>query len=226
MKHIKAVVFDMDGLMLDSEPLALRALKRAGNRLGLGFTDEMLQGCIGLNAASSNAFLSEALGRVIPHDELSSAFLDEYDVELAHGVVPHKAGLIRLLEFLKGAGLRRAVATSTATALAERKLLDAGVLQYFEFVVGGDAVRHGTPAPDPYLQAASRLGLSAQACLALEDSDNGARSALAARMTVIIVPDIKMPLEPVRAAAEACLESLDHVRDYLRPHFTLLDQTT
>jgi HAD superfamily hydrolase (TIGR01509 family) len=219
MKHIKAVVFDMDGLMLDSEPLALRALKRAGDRLGLGFTEEMLFGCIGLNAASSNAFLAEALGHEIPQGELSSAFLKEYDVELAQGGVPHKAGLIDLLEFLKGAGLRRAVATSTATALAERKLSSAGVRHYFEFVVGGDAVRHGKPAPDPYLQAASRLGLSAQACLALEDSDNGARSALAAGMTVIIVPDIKMPEEPVRAVAEACLESLDHVRDYLIPYF-------
>jgi len=219
MKHIKAVVFDMDGLMLDSEPLALRALKRAGDRLGLGFTDEMLLGCIGLNAASSNSFLSEALGRVIPHEELSSAFLEEYEMELAQGGVPHKAGLIGLLEFLKRAGLRRAVATSTTTVLAERKLSDARVLHYFEFVVGGDAVRRGKPAPDPYLQAASRLGLSAQACLALEDSDNGARSALAAGMCVIIVPDIKMPAEPVRAAAIACLESLDDVRDYLMPHF-------
>jgi HAD superfamily hydrolase (TIGR01509 family) len=219
MKHIKAAVFDMDGLMLDSEPFALRALKLAGDRFGLAYTDEMLLGCIGLNAASSNAFLAEALGHEIPQGELSSAFLKEYDVELAQVRVPHKAGLIDLLEFLKGAGLRRAVATSTATALAERKLSDAGVLHYFEFVVGGDAVRQGKPAPDPYLQAASRLGLPVAACLALEDSDNGARSALAARMSVIVVPDIRMPSAPVRAAAEACLASLDHVRDYLMPHF-------
>jgi len=219
MRHIKAVVFDMDGLMLDSEPQALRALKRAGERLGLTFTDEMLLGCIGLNAASSHAFLSETLGREISQGELSSAFRLEYDKELAPGGIPHKAGLVDLLEFVKGAGLRRAVATSTATAMAERKLSDASVLHYFEFVVGGDAVRRGKPAPDPYLQAASRLGLSAQACLALEDSDPGALSALGAGMTVIVVPDIKMPSEPVRAAAVACLESLDHVRDYLIPHF-------
>jgi beta-phosphoglucomutase-like phosphatase (HAD superfamily) len=108
-----------------------------------------------------------------------------------------------------------AVATSTATALAEKKLLQADVLRYFAHIVGGDAVKHGKPAPDPYLQAAKCLGVDVQHCLALEDSDSGVRSALAASMKVIIVPDIKQPEESLRRQATACLNSLHDVRQHL-----------
>lgn len=215
MQVIKAVIFDMDGLMLDSEPIALGSLKRAGASIGLHFTDEMLLGCIGLNAAGSNVFLSQALGREIPSAELTRAFHADYEATIAREGVPLKPGLVSLLAFLEDTGVRRAVATSTATALAQRKLAQAGVLHRFEFVVGGDAVRQGKPSPDPYLEAASRLEVGAEHCLALEDSENGARSALAANMRVIIVPDLKPPAAELARQALACLTSLDEVRDYL-----------
>lgn len=215
MRDIKAVIFDMDGLMLDSEPIALGSLRRAGASIGLNFTDEMLMGCIGLNEAASNAFLSRMLGRKIPSAELSRAFHADYEATIARDGIPLKTGLVSLLAHLEDTGIRRAVATSTATALAQRKLAQAGVLHQFEFVVGGDAVRQGKPSPDPYLLAADRLNLNVEHCLALEDSDNGVRSALAANMKAIIVPDLKTPADELVRQALACLTSLDEVREYL-----------
>lgn len=214
MKDIKAVIFDMDGLMLDSERLAMQSLKRAGASIGLDFTEAMLVGCIGLNAESANIFLTRSLGHPLPQAALSAAFDAEYKMALERDGIRIKAGLIELLEFLRNAKMRLAVVTSTATAVAEHKLSRVGVIHYFEFIVGGDAVTRGKPAPDPYLLAATRLGMDVSQCLALEDSDNGVRSALAANMKVIIVPDIKPPEETLRHMAVACVESLHQVRQY------------
>ncbi|WP_294532729.1 HAD family phosphatase [uncultured Rhodoblastus sp.] len=215
MRNIKAVIFDMDGLMLDSERLAIQSLKRAGASMGLDFTQNMVLGCIGLNTASSNAFLARAMGRPISETALFSAFHADYEATLEREGIPVKAGLIELLEFLKSARIRLAVATSTATALAERKLAKVGILHNFEFIVGGDAVERGKPAPDPYLLAAKRLDVDVEYCLALEDSDNGARSALAAKMKLIIVPDLKAPEQNLKSRATACLDSLYQVRQHL-----------
>lgn len=215
MKNIKAVIFDMDGLMLDSERVALQSLKRAGASIGLEFTESMLVRCIGLNAASANIFLARSLGRPIPQPALSAAFDADYKMSLERHGIPMKAGLMELLEFLRNAKVRLAVVTSTSTAVAEHELSQVGVMHYFEFIVGGDIVTRGKPAPDPYLLASTRLGLDANDCLVLEDSDNGVRSALAAHMKVIIVPDIKPPEETLRCMAVTCVESLHHVKQYL-----------
>jgi HAD superfamily hydrolase (TIGR01509 family) len=220
MKNIKAVIFDMDGLMLDSERMAIQSLERAGANIGLDFTEAILEGCIGLNAASTNIFLAQSLGRPIPQAALSAAFDADYKVSLERNGIRMKAGLIELLDFLRNVKMRLAVVTSTATVVAEHKLSQVGVMHYFEFIVGGDVVTRGKPAPDPYLLAATRLGMDVSHCLALEDSDNGVRSALAANMKVIIVPDIKPPEETLRCMAVACVESLHHVRQYFAQTMT------
>jgi HAD superfamily hydrolase (TIGR01509 family) len=104
--------------------------------------------------------------------------------------VPCKQGLFEVLDFLDSRQMRRAVATSTRTELAERKLARVGVLDRFDAVVGGDQVRNGKPAPDIYLRAAERLERGPDECIVLEDSRNGVRAASAAGMTVILVPDL------------------------------------
>jgi HAD superfamily hydrolase (TIGR01509 family) len=207
-----AVIFDMDGLMLDTEPISLGAWQAAAADLGYGLDLSTYDRMIGLGHAAALDLLRREFGDACPIDELAAAARQKYEVALDAGGVPHKPGLEALLRFLDDRRLPRAVATSTETALATRKLRQAGVLDYFEVVVGGEQVSRGKPEPDIYLLAAERLGSHPGDCLVLEDSGPGLRAAIAAGMRVILVPDRTAPEADTRALAYAVADSLAAAR--------------
>jgi len=129
--------------------------------------------------------------------------------------VPVKDGLLALLDFLDGAGIPKAVATSTERTRALRLLELAGVLNRFDAVVCGDEVARGKPCPDIFLTAAARLGCDPSTCMVLEDSESGLRAAHQAGMLPVLIPDLKMPSAEVRALTFRTFQSLSGVAQFL-----------
>ncbi|MDH7489994.1 MAG: HAD family phosphatase [Anaerolineae bacterium] len=211
----RAVIFDMDGLMLDSERMARDAWRRALADWGLALPDDVYFQLIGREAADTKAILARAYGPALPVEEAYARKQRYLEEGMLHGGIPTKPGLHALLDLLDARGIRKAVASSTHRPLVVQKLELTHLLERFEVVVCGDEVRNGKPAPDVFLLAAERLGVPARDCIVLEDSEPGIRAARAAGMTPILVPDLKPPSPEIAALTHRVLPSLDAVREYL-----------
>jgi HAD superfamily hydrolase (TIGR01509 family) len=206
-----AVIFDMDGLMLDTEPLAARAWGEAAAALGVEFDMALARAMIGRNFADCAAMLRARYAPPYPFDALLGSWHAAYDAIVAREGLVLKPGLHELLEWLEAHSIPRVVATSTRRERARVKLEHTGLLPRFHDFVGGDEVARGKPAPDIYVEAARRVGIDAAACVALEDSEPGIRAALAAGMTAIMVPDLHPPSTELEALDVEVLPSLREV---------------
>ncbi len=211
----QAVVFDMDGLMLDSERALLGCLEQAAQSHGLVLERSLLLSLIGSPDAVTRQKLADVLGLARTDTLLADSYA-RYGAIVDAGV-PLRPGIIELLELLDQHGIPRAVATATRSPLAQRKLAAAGLLSYFQFVATSTDVAHSKPAPDIYLHAARGLGVDPVHCLALEDSPTGVRAALAAGMTTIQIPDLLEPDEEVRGLGHHITTSLHDVHGLLLP---------
>jgi HAD superfamily hydrolase (TIGR01509 family) len=215
-RTVSAVIFDMDGLMLDTERIALRVWREAAHDLGCPLDDVVAEQMVGRSTAANRLMLQAHLGDRLSFDDLAALAEARYRAALASEGVPRKPGLIELLDVLQARGVPRAVATSTARELARHKLDQAGVLGYFNVVVGGDDVVHGKPSPDIFLRAADRLGEVPAECAVLEDSGPGIHAAHAAGMLPILVPDGgRLPADDARALAAYVAASLFEAREIL-----------
>ncbi len=210
-----AVIFDMDGLMLDSERMARDAWRRTLADWGLALPDDLYCQLIGREAGDTKRILARAYGRALPVDEAYARKQQYLEEAMARDGIPTKPGLHALLDFLDRRGIRKAVASSTHRRLVVQKLQIAQLLGQFDAIACGDEVAVGKPAPDVFLLAARRLGAPPHECIALEDSDAGIRAAHAAGMVPILVPDLKPPLPETAALAHRVFSSLAEVRDYL-----------
>lgn len=210
-----AVVFDMDGLMLDSERALLGCLEHCARAQGFEVPRGLLLSLIGSSDAATRQRLADALG-MERTDALLAASYARYDGIVETGV-PLRPGIVELLELLMEHGVPRAVATATRQPLALRKLEAAGLLSCFNAVATSTEVVHSKPAPDIYLLAARKLDVDPAHCLALEDSPTGVRAALAAGMTTVQVPDLLAPDEQVRMLGHRIVGSLHEVRQLLQP---------
>lgn len=179
--------------MLDTERIALRVWSEAASDLGCPLDRDIAEQMVGRSTATNRLMLQAHFGDRLSFDDLARVAERRYREALAAGGVPRKPGLVELLDLLAGRGVPRAVATSTARELARHKLDQAGVLSYFDVVVGGDEVVHSKPAPDIFLRAAERLGVQPADCIVLEDSGPGIYAASAAGMVPILVPDGDRP---------------------------------
>ncbi len=187
---IEAVVFDMDGLLLDSERLYLEGFRRARVALRLAPDDALYHGLIGTNEVTGMELLHAAMG------DGAQPFADQWHQEnrgLFDGPLPLKPTVRVALDGLAARGVRRFVATSTDRAKARARLDAAGIGELLPDLVGGDEVSQGKPHPEIYETAARILGLPPERCAAFEDSAHGVRSAVAAGMVVTQVPDLVAP---------------------------------
>ena len=210
-----AVLFDMDGLMFDTERLILRAWQRAMADFGYEASEEVFLASVGTTVESTNRLLRAAYGPDFPLEATNERTGDYVWQEVDEQGAPFKPGLLALLDFLEAHGIPKAVASSSERATIDRLLSAAGLTERFAATAAGDEVLQGKPAPDIFLLAARRLGVDPAHCLVLEDSEPGARAARAAGMTVIIVPDIKLPSDEVGALAAAVLPDLHAVQAWL-----------
>ena len=210
-----AVIFDMDGLLLDTERVAFEAFVEACESLKVRVDRTVYMQRVGTTAAKTREILVNALGKSFPYDALERVWSEKYARGSSAKAVPLKDGAEALLERVRKARLPMALATSTAHEEAVVRLESVGLLDFFELIVAGDQVHQGKPDAETYLKAAEGLGLSANRCLAIEDSDNGVRSAHVAGMAVIQVPDLVEPADEVRLLGHIILGSLGDVERYL-----------
>ena len=211
-----AVIFDMDGLMIDSERVSVACWTQAAHELALPLADDVWLRFVGLGDRDCERLLLQHIdaGQVAA---LFARCHDLYEARTQEGL-PLRPGILDLLQLLHDHGIARAVATSTRQPRASRKLAAAGLLPFFEVVVTSSDVAHPKPAPDIYLLAAQKLGKDPARCLALEDSPAGIRAAVGAGMTAIQVPDLVHPDDDLRALGHRIVDSLADAHTLLLPH--------
>jgi HAD superfamily hydrolase (TIGR01509 family) len=215
LTHIKAFIFDMDGLMLDTERIAERAWTMAMAERGYLYTSEINLKVIGRTLVDTKLIFGEVFGAGLPFDEIYQRKLRYSNHIISQEGIPIKPGLVDLLAELKIRGYQVAVGSSTERETLIKKLSLVGLIDQFGVIVCGDEVESGKPAPDIFLEAARRLGVSPQACVVLEDSENGIKAAHAAGMVPIMVPDLKPPTEEMEGMAYRILNSLAEVIDLI-----------
>ena len=218
LRHCTAFVFDMDGLLFDTERLSRRALHAAADEMGVPLADDAFLELIGRRLGDIRGRLARQVGSEALATRLLECSEKHYEILLTQGV-PVKDGAPELLAWLTASGRRCAVATSTRTVKAERKLVMANLREFFDAVIGGDQVTHGKPAPDIYLRATAALRAAAKDCGVFEDSEPGLQAAHAAGASVVWIPD----LAPVNAAtqklAHGNADSLTAVLEFLQKRF-------
>jgi HAD superfamily hydrolase (TIGR01509 family) len=211
----KAVVFDMDGLMLDTERMASRCWSEAATTIGVEFDTMLIASMIGRNARDSRQFVLAHYGADYPVDALMQESRTRFDIIARSEGIAVKPGLHALLDWLESISIGRVVATSTRRERARDHLERCGLMSRFHAIVGGDEVEQGKPAPDIFLLAAARLDAAPAECVVLEDSEPGVRGALAAGMIPIMVPDMLAPSDELLACMPLVLPSLADVRAHL-----------
>ncbi|MDO4316783.1 MAG: HAD family phosphatase [Lachnospiraceae bacterium] len=210
-----AVVFDMDGVIFDSERLVMESWLTLAERDGYGDMKGVLYRCLGVNAVETKEIFLEHYGREFPYEayrkEASRWFHERFD----GGRLPLKPGVRELLAALQKAGIGAALASSTREAVVRQELGDAGLLPYFSGLICGDMVKRSKPAPDIYLAACELLDVPPEQAVAIEDSFNGIRSAHAAGLRPIMVPDLLPPDDEMRRLSYRIFGDLTEVRRWL-----------
>jgi HAD superfamily hydrolase (TIGR01509 family) len=214
--NISTIIFDMDGLMLDTERVAQRVWRQASAEMKYDLPDEVYLQVVGRTAKDTEVMFLQSFGPDFPYRAMYERKQQLMYALLENEGVPTMPGLFELLDLIDDLGLAKAVATSTARELASKKLTLSGLIDRFEVIVAGDEIVHGKPAPDIFLNAAARLGSAPVACMVLEDSEAGVKGAHAAGMTPVMVPNMKQPTPEVRALAYRVLTDLHEVGALLR----------
>jgi len=205
----EAYLFDMDGLLLDSERVAMSSFLATVVPKGIAraTAEPFFLTLVGTSAATTNAMLREFLPAALKPDEIIEEWRANFD-EAIDKYLPVKEGVAEVLADLAGQGARMAVVTSTMGARARHHLEVAGLLDLVEFVLGGDEVRATKPDPAPYLQAAERLGVDPRRCAAFEDSDRGIAAAVAAGCHAVQIPDLRPVDKPLPELGQMVASSL------------------
>lgn len=212
---LKGIIFDMDGLMLDTEKLFSVFWKKGAEYYGFNMSDEQALGMRSLNHRLAEEKLKNYFGKDCDYYAVRAKRIELMNRHIARNGVEKKKGLDELLEYLSGTGLKLAVATATCFNDMQTRLKSVGVFHYFDEFVCGDEVKESKPAPDIYIEAAKKLGCEPKDCIALEDSPNGIRSAYDAGCMPIMIPDMSQPDDDVKAMLYAVCGDLTEVIDII-----------
>ena len=204
----EAAIFDMDGLLLDSERLCMECFLESCRSMSFEADPAIYIDCIGSNIDRTKEILIEGYGDSFPYDEIQSLWKRLYLKEVNKKPIPLKLGAKELLGKISDFGIPIGIATSTPYDLALIKLKNSGIFKYFKFVVAGDQVSKSKPDPEIYLTAANKHKVGVEQCIAFEDSENGVRAAYSAGVTVIQVPDIVKPTDKLKSLGHKIVDSL------------------
>ena len=217
---IHAAIFDMDGLLLDTESLAMTSCLETGTELGFDITGQLFLSIVGRDWKATRGIFAHSLGADFPFDTFQTHWRKNFEALVGEIGIPKKTGTEELLQIFRRRSLPMAVATSTGRDKAVEYLLATGILDHFHAVIAGDEIERGKPAPDIFLTAAQRLGVAPANCMVFEDSEPGVEAAHAAGMLTILVPDLKQPSAAVRDLANGVFSSLLEARSFVE---TFLD---
>lgn len=216
MGSVKAVIFDMDGLLLDTEKLLVRCWIQAANEAGFPMKLEHALSIRSLHRSFAIPYLQGLFGDAFDYRKIRSHRMELMNEHLADKAPELKKGAAELLEFLNERKIPAAVATATDYERTRDYLTRAGIFGCFDKIVCATMVERGKPEPDIYIYAAKQLGLETCECVALEDSPNGVKSAAAAGCKTIMIPDLTEPDEEMKSLAFAVARSLDGVIDIIK----------
>jgi HAD superfamily hydrolase (TIGR01509 family) len=214
-KPVEAVIFDMDGLLIDTEAVYIKAYMAGAAIMGVEMPLAFCHSMIGTPSPECDRMIQEFFGPAFPLDDFNG-HVNGHAHRLLEAGVPVKPGAAELLAFLSERGLPLAVATSSSRRTTERHLGRAGLLGHFHALATRDDVVRGKPHPDIHLEAARRLGAAPERCLAFEDSNTGLTAAHAAGTMAIMVPDIMAPTDESRGKCLAVLPDLHAALGLLR----------
>jgi len=220
-RAVRGVVFDMDGLLVDTETMFRDAMMEVAARHGHDLPLSVFLRMVGLPREGSRAVAMTHFGEDFDYEPWIAEVVGAAHARLKVGVAV-KTGVRELLDHLDAAGVPRAVATSSGHATVELQLGSNGLLPRFQSIVAAGDYARGKPAPDPFLEAARRLGVDPADCLALEDSHNGVRAAHAAGMMTVMVPDLLEATDEMRTLCVTIARTLHDVCDMIQRTDVLL----
>jgi HAD superfamily hydrolase (TIGR01509 family) len=219
MQNIKAFIFDMDGLIFDTERLNAEAWRCAQEEVGHSLTSELIHGMIGRRVQDSLTLVQSHFGDTASVASLFESQDRHYDRLIREKPIPVKRGIREMLEYLRHEKIPACVATGTVTDRALYKLNSVALVDYFSGVIGADQVIHGKPSPEIFLKAAAVLKMEPQDCVVFEDSGPGIRAAHDAGTVPVLIPDLQEPTAQTRALAKyefvSMLECLNCLRKSL-----------
>ena len=212
---LKAVIFDVDGTLLDTERIYMQAWKEAATELGYEITDALLRKTRAINVKDAAKIFESEIGNGFSYDKTRAV-----RVRIAEEIIKQespilKPGVSELLDYLAEKGIRLSVASSTHLKGTKEHLAESRILDRFEVVVGGDMVTKGKPNPDIFLKAAELLALTPQECIVVEDSPAGIRAAVSAGMKAVLIPDQAAITQEIIELSDAVLTSLCEMPAYV-----------
>jgi len=215
MKKVEAIIFDMDGVLIDSERLSLKCYQEVFKEYDYKIDEEFYVQFIGTNVKSIKAKMEEKYGEDFPFDSIYEKKVKlTLEITDKNGVII-KPGVHELLDYLNKKNYKIAVATSTRRKRALQLLEEAKIKDKVDFVICGDQVENSKPDPEIFLKAAKGLDVNPENCIVIEDSDAGITAAHAAKMTGIHVPDMKFLEDETKKLAFKICENLIKVKEYL-----------
>lgn len=219
---LKGFVFDMDGLVFNSERIVQRSWEKAGREIGIEHMGRYILETIGFNKKRTSRFFEETFGKDFP-EETFNALTRKYFYEIVEQEgMEVKPGAGELIRYGKAHGMRLAVATSSGAEYAQKLFRDAGLYGYFDGFVFGTMVTHSKPHPEIYRKACEVIGFAPSDCMAFEDAPAGVCAASAAGLRVVMVPDLVQPDEEIRKLAFRVCRSLGDMIPYFEEEEKLI----
>ncbi|MBP5275210.1 MAG: HAD family phosphatase [Lachnospiraceae bacterium] len=216
MSDVKAVIFDMDGVIFDSERIIIELWEDFGEKNNMPHMHDVTIRCVGLNDKATEEVFKEVYGDDYDYRRFQKIISKQYHEMADGGKLPMMIGVREILDYLKDNGYKIALASSTRTEVVTNQLKAANIYEYFDKVVCGDTVTHSKPHPEIFLKAADQLGVDITKVYIIEDSFNGIRAAHAAKAMPIMVPDMIEPDDEMREKAFKILNSLLEVIEFLK----------
>ena len=213
---LKALLFDMDGLIFDSEKVVQRSWNMAGNILGYGNIGDHIYNTLGMNAKSRGEYFKGVFGEDFPNEKFRDLARENFYGIVEKEGLTVKTGARELIHYAKQLGYHMAVVTSSRRPYVAEMFKNAGLYEYFDVFVCGDMVTKSKPDPEIYEKACRFLGVRPEYCVAFEDAPAGVESATAAGVDVIMVPDLVQPDSETRYKAWRVIGTLDEAIDILR----------
>ncbi len=207
-RRIKAVIFDQDGLMFDTERVSAKAWNQAGEEFHIQLEESFLKTIRGTNYVDARKRFLAVFGDQVDYDRFRARKNECYERLLREGGVPVKPGLRELLSYLKEQRYPTAVGSASSLAYTENNLEETGIRSYFDYLVTGDMVSHAKPDPEIFQKAAGLLGEEPSHCLVLEDSLNGVEAGLTGGFVTVMVPDLTQPEEELKSRVYRVCDSL------------------